>query len=52
MLQFQGNGLRELWKQYKDDIVEIPLDDDGCTIDVDTPEDYQKLCRYLEGKRI
>ena len=52
MLQFQGNGLRELWKEYKDEIAEIPLDDYGCTIDVDTPEDYQKLCQYLDKKKI
>lgn len=47
MLNFEGNGLRELWKQYENEIVEIPLDDDGCTMDVDTPEDYQKLCKYF-----
>lgn len=51
MLGFQGRGLRELWKQYKDEIVEIPLDDNGCTIDVDTPEDYQRLCQYFEKKK-
>lgn len=48
ILQFQGNGLRELWKEYEAEIVEIPLEDNGCTIDIDTPEDYQKLCQYLD----
>lgn len=47
MLQFEGNGLRELWKQYENDIVEIPLDDAGCTMDVDTPKDYERVCEYL-----
>lgn len=51
MLKFEGNGLRELWKQYENEIVEIPLDDDGCTMDVDTPEDYQKLCKYFGEQR-
>lgn len=52
ILQFQGNGLRELWKEYDADIVEIPLEDNGCTMDVDTPEDYQKLCQYLDEKKV
>lgn len=50
ILQFQGNGLRELWNQYQDEIFEIPLEDGGCTIDIDTPEDFQRLCRYLNEK--
>lgn len=48
ILQFQGNGLRELWKEYEAEIVEIPLEDNGCTIDIDTLEDYQELCQYLD----
>lgn len=52
MLAFRGKGLRELWKQYEDEIIEIPLDDNGCTMDVDTPEDFQRLCRYLNEKNI
>lgn len=51
ILQFQGNGLRELWKEYEADIKEIPLDDDGCTMDIDTPGDYQKLCQYLDEQK-
>ena len=47
MLQFQGEGLRELWKQYENDIVEIPLEDAGCTMDIDTPKDYERVCEYL-----
>lgn len=50
MLKFCGNGLRELWKQYENEIVEIPLEDNGCTMDVDTPEDYQKVCQYFNRK--
>lgn len=47
MLEFQGNGLRELWKQYEHEIVEIPMHDDGCTMDADTPKDFQIMCEYI-----
>lgn len=47
ILQFEGNGLRELWKQYEGEIMEIPLSDTGCTMDVDYPEDYRKVCSYI-----
>lgn len=49
ILQFQGNGLRELWKQYDGRILEVPLKDMGCTIDVDNPMDYKNVCRYMAG---
>ena len=52
MLHFNGNGLRELWKKYENEIVEIPLDDNGCTMDVDTPADYQKVCEYFSERKI
>lgn len=45
---FIGNGLRELWKLYETDILEIAVEDKGCSLDVDFPEDYQKVFKYLE----
>ena len=47
ILQFEGKGLRELWNQYDGRILEVPLKDKGCTIDVDNPLDYQNVCRYM-----
>ncbi|MBP3664007.1 MAG: nucleotidyltransferase family protein [Tyzzerella sp.] len=47
MLEFQGKGLRELWKQYEEEIVELPMNDNGCTMDVDTPKDFQEMRKYL-----
>lgn len=47
ILRFEGKGLRALWNQYDGRILEIPLEDKGCTIDVDNPFDYQKVCRYM-----
>ena len=52
ILHFEGNGLRELWKQYEGCVAEIPWKDNGCTLDIDTVEDYQRLCRYLKEKKM
>lgn len=41
-------GLRELWKEYEEAIVTIPVEDSGCRLDADTREDYADLLRYLE----
>ena len=38
-------GLRELWKQYESEIISVPVDDVGVCIDVDTPDDYEKVLR-------
>lgn len=47
ILQFQGKGLRELWKEYAGQIQEVPLDDPGCAMDVDDQADYQNVCLYM-----
>lgn len=49
ILNFQGKGLRMLWGSYEGNIKEVPLYDEGCTMDVDYPEDYRRVCRYLSG---
>lgn len=49
ILNFQGQGLRMLWDSYEGNIKEVPLYDEGCTLDVDYPEDYHRVCRYLSG---
>lgn len=49
ILNFQGKGLRMLWGSYEGNIKEVPLYDEGCTMDVDYPEDYHKVCRYLSS---
>jgi CTP:molybdopterin cytidylyltransferase MocA len=39
-----GGGLRELWKRYEGEARDVPVDDAGVWIDVDTPDDYLQ-CR-------
>jgi CTP:molybdopterin cytidylyltransferase MocA len=53
ILKYNGDGgLRELWKQFEDRIITVPVDDPGCLMDADTMEDYEKLKHYMEEERI
>ncbi|MFA9462707.1 MAG: NTP transferase domain-containing protein [Velocimicrobium sp.] len=48
ILNFESDGgLRELWKTFKYKIVEVPVDDFGCTLDADTKAQYQSICQYM-----
>lgn len=52
ILEFEGEGgLRQLWKQQEDSIIQVPVDDDGVWIDLDTREDYE-ICisRFCPAK--
>ncbi|AOR22809.1 nucleotidyltransferase family protein [Clostridium taeniosporum] len=42
-------GLREIWKQFEDQIETVPVNDVGCILDADTKEDYNRLVKYMEG---
>lgn len=45
ILSFYGEGgLRSLWKRHEDEIVEVPVDDVGIWVDLDTQEQY-KTCK-------
>ncbi|MCR5755478.1 MAG: nucleotidyltransferase family protein [Acetatifactor sp.] len=47
ILAFRGDGgLRHLWKQTSDRIRQVPVEDKGAEIDVDTPRDYQE-CKLV-----
>lgn len=49
ILAYSGDsGLRGLWKQYEQDIVTVPVDDDGVWIDIDTPTDYRNCMQNYE----
>lgn len=49
ILAFDGNGgLRELWKQFGDDIKTVPVDDRGTSMDIDTPGDYLEMRKLYE----
>lgn len=50
ILKFHGEGgLRGLWNQLENQIVTVPVEDFGCTIDADTKEDYNMLVDYMES---
>lgn len=47
ILEFRGEGLRALWKEYEGEILELPMQDEGCTMDADYQADFMKICRYM-----
>lgn len=47
--KFDGTGgLREVWKQFENQIVTVAVDDAGCRLDADTRADYNRLVDYME----
>lgn len=53
ILKFDGEGgLRELWKQFENQISTVPVEDYGCMLDADTKEDYDRLVDYIEAKAL
>ena len=45
---FHSNeGLRALWHELEPQIGSFDADDPGCSIDVDTPRQYDFVCRYM-----
>ena len=47
--KFDGTGgLREVWKQFDNQIVTVAVEDIGCRLDADTREDYNRLVNYME----
>ena len=52
ILLYKGeNGLRGFWQGYENQIEEVEVDDIGCTLDADYPEDTEKLKRYLAARK-
>ena len=54
ILDFYGDGgLRGLWKQHEDEIIEVPVDDIGVSIDLDTQEQYKECkVKYESGEEV
>ncbi len=50
ILGFEGEGLRALWSLHKKDICEVPIEDIGCTLDADYPEEFQRICTYMANE--
>lgn len=48
ILGFHGEGgLKTVWEQLEDRILEVPVEDRGCRMDADTREDYDHLVSYI-----
>ena len=49
ILKFEGEGgLREVWKKLASKSETVPVEDVGCTLDADTPEDFNRLTEYMD----
>ena len=42
-------GLKGVTDRYRDRMVKIPVDDEGCLMDMDTPEGYEELLEFQEN---
>lgn len=50
IMSYTGKGgLRSVWKKYENCIIEIPVDDEGVWIDLDTPSDYMDINKKFKG---
>jgi molybdenum cofactor cytidylyltransferase len=47
---YQGFNLREIIGRHPDKVTLLPVDDEGVVLEMDTPADYQEICRRLEDK--
>jgi CTP:molybdopterin cytidylyltransferase MocA len=36
-------GAKSVVRAHEGDLLNVPVDDEGCLIDVDTPQEYQQL---------
>lgn len=46
--EYRGeDGLRGAFRSLDESIAYVETDDEGCSIDVDTPEDYRRLLRHM-----
>lgn len=53
ILSYEGdNGLRGIWHRFEEQTDLVTVDDDGCRIDADTMEDYERLTEYMKEKNI
>lgn len=43
----EGMTLRDVMRQESDRVHDLPVDDPGILIDMDTPDDYARICRML-----
>ena len=50
ILEYEGEGgLKAVRNKYDETLMKMDTDDEGCLLDMDTPEDYEKLLKYYEA---
>ncbi|WP_313134783.1 nucleotidyltransferase family protein [Anaerocolumna sp.] len=48
IMDYNGaEGLRGVWNQLGDKLLEVPIQDMGCGMDADTKQDFSRIERYL-----
>ncbi|QJW46326.1 nucleotidyltransferase family protein [bacterium BFN5] len=45
-------GLREVWKQFANQVVTVSVEDRGCMLDADTKADYNRLIDYMANSSL
>lgn len=45
----EEGGLRQVWRQFQQQMKKVPVQDLGCTVDADTKADYNRLIQYMEN---
>lgn len=53
ILRFEcEGGLREVWKQFENQVATVPVEDCGCMLDADTKADYNRLINYMTNSSL
>ncbi len=50
ILEFEGEGMRAFWRAHESEIREIAINDPGCWMDADHPEDLERIKAYLGNR--
>ena len=45
-------GARSVVRAHRNDVLDVPVDDPGCIVDIDTPADYRALVDDAEKRKI
>lgn len=48
----EPGGMRALLSRYRNDAINVNVDDPGIHIDIDTPEDYERILRHALGETL
>lgn len=53
ILNYDGpGGLKGITDKYWDKMIRVPVNDEGCVMDMDTPESYQEILDFVKAGRM